>query len=562
MKKIIISLFFSLIFPSTLLAQDIVVLHTNDLHSMFTGTGPDSNAIELEQRKTLQGHFARLAAVIERERQAAEARGAQVLLVDAGDFYGGTLFQLLGPDSNRDDVPELDFLHENAYDFVTLGNHEFDAGEAGLLTMLEKSAKKKEHQKTVLSSTNILLPEQHPLKKFIKPYHIVETKGGKMLLLGLQGPDAARVSAPLRDQAQFIGFNDQKMKVDWDGLAQFVQELIDRLKKEEGIKWVTIVMHGGAPEDKKLVSLLKGVNLFIGGHTHLAYPEVLYHNGAWISQAGCYGQYLGKLELNFEKDKLNLLTKNGDHLIAINEQSPIHLGWSERIKKYQQAVDAKLGAEKPFDDFLSSTEITRLDSSKIRNPEWAREVMSYVKKEFEQVTKQDLAFYFSSQALVRSGLEAPEPKTPIFLSDLFRVLPMAAPGDELYGAQTARFYVTKKDARKLIRFLFLYRRVSRVFNPVFSDDLTYEVPWIRVPYFYEIKNLRWRNLEYKDWPELMPVATNSLVANYFPRLESMTKGLLTLTPRDMEGNELKGIELNGPREVHLFARGLKHKTDL
>lgn len=559
MKKITSSIVFLTLILIPLHAQDLVVLHTNDLHSMFTGAGPDANAIDLEQRKDLRGHFARLAAVIEKERLAATTRGAQVLLVDAGDFYGGTLFQLLGPDSQRADVPELDFLHENAYDFVTLGNHEFDAGEAGLLTMLQKSAKKEGHQKTVLSSSNILLPDQHPLKEFIKPYHIIETKAGKMLLLGLQGPDAARVSAPLRDRASFVGFDDEKMKVDWDGLADFVQELIDRLKKEQGVKWVTIVMHGGAPEDKKLVSLLEGVNLFIGGHTHQAYPEVLYHNGAWISQAGCYGQFLGKLELNFEKEQLKLLTKNGEHLIAINEQSPIHKGWSDRIKNYQKAVDAKLSEEKPFDDFISTTEITRISSPKNRDPDWAREVMSYVKKEFEQVTKKDLAFYFSSQALVRSGLEAPESDTPIFLSDLFRVLPMAAPGDELYGAQTARFYVTKNDARKLIRFLFLYRRVSRVFNPVFSDDLTYEIPWMRIPYFYEVKNLRWRNLEFKDWPELMPVATNSLVANYFPRLDSMTKGMLTLTPRDQEGNELKNIVLNGPREVHLFARGLRNK---
>lgn len=544
-------------FASLIWAQDLVILHTNDLHSMFEGTGPDSLYTPEPDGDPVRGHFARLATLIEQERQKAQDKQSSLLLVDAGDFYGGTLFQILGPDPDHPLSPEVDFLLNMQYDLVSLGNHEFDAGETGLITMLQKRKTQIQAQ-SFFTSTNIQIPADHALKAFIAPRKIVETPHGRIGLLSILGPDGARISAPLRQDTRFVGFNDEKMKIEWKPLLDLLKKEVAELKTKHSARFVVVVMHAGHPEDLKIAEEVPGIDVIISGHTHQAYETVLKVNDTWISQSGCYAQNLGKLEFSIVGHKLQL-NNQGSHLIPITDDVRSNKLWQTRILQYRANLDQKIDRDKPYDQMNSSSPIMQIDQPKLRSDEWSLEVTSILKEQFEMETSKDLAFYFTSKALIRSGLEAPIQNTPIQLSDLFRVLSLSTEQDKLYGAQTAYFYFDKKDTRKLIRFLFFYRRLSRAFNPSFSDDISYEIPSWRVPYFREITNLKWRGLDYSDWPEYMPIATNSIVANYFPKIDSMTKGLLSFTPRDQDGIPLKAVSAESPREILLLAKGLARR---
>src|SRR5690606_32711819 len=99
------------------------ILFTHDLHDNLY-----PHKIEENGKIVTVGGYARLATAIEEERNKHE----QTILVDAGDFSMGTLFQTIFSRHS----PTLRLMGELRYDAVTLGNHEFDFRAAGLADSL------------------------------------------------------------------------------------------------------------------------------------------------------------------------------------------------------------------------------------------------------------------------------------------------------------------------------------------------------------------------------------------------------------------------------------------
>ena len=93
------------------LAGKTVILHTNDVHGAIQD-------------------YAKVAAL----KADYEARGADVYLVDAGDFSQGSVYVSLNKGADA-----ITMLNAVGYDFVTLGNHEFDYGAQQLADNLKKA---------------------------------------------------------------------------------------------------------------------------------------------------------------------------------------------------------------------------------------------------------------------------------------------------------------------------------------------------------------------------------------------------------------------------------------
>ncbi|MBP5384645.1 MAG: metallophosphoesterase, partial [Lachnospiraceae bacterium] len=102
------------------------LLCTHDLHSCLEGyittRGMQHGAEVVEA-----GGFARLKTLIDRKR----AQNPDTLVVDAGDYPMGTLYQVL----YTTDAPEIRMLGRMGYDAVTFGNHDFDYGSEALADM-------------------------------------------------------------------------------------------------------------------------------------------------------------------------------------------------------------------------------------------------------------------------------------------------------------------------------------------------------------------------------------------------------------------------------------------
>ena len=67
-------------------------------------------------------------------KDAYEAAGAQVLLMDAGDFIQGSTSVNVSQGANA-----VELMNMAGYDVATTGNHEFDYGYANLKTLMEQA---------------------------------------------------------------------------------------------------------------------------------------------------------------------------------------------------------------------------------------------------------------------------------------------------------------------------------------------------------------------------------------------------------------------------------------
>ena len=126
-------LFAAFIAPSALAdvsdSGSLRILFTHDLHaSLEPAEVADENGGFSET-----GGFARLAAAI---REARADSPESTLLVDAGDYSVGTLYQALETTQS----PELRLMGMMGYDAVTVGNHEFDCTITGFADSLNAAA--------------------------------------------------------------------------------------------------------------------------------------------------------------------------------------------------------------------------------------------------------------------------------------------------------------------------------------------------------------------------------------------------------------------------------------
>lgn len=344
MQKLTISaaiiLCFSLIAP--IFGAEFTIFHTNDLHSYFDGV------LKKEEGEVIRkGNYARLATAIKTTRaQALESGDDFTILVDAGDFYSGTLFHAIAPREDRSEFPEYEYFMGLGYDMVTLGNHEFDAGMLGFDHMMEKV--RNLGAGVPIVSTNFNIPEKHQdviLTSLIKDY---PTSDGNIRLgfLGALGPDGCKVSTAYREQYSFVGFDDEKSKDKW-------RKLYKRLKKEakvlraQGAQVIILSIHGGGKEDEKIAKKVKDIDVIIAGHTHESYLKKV--GDTLVAQAGYYGQQLGVLPFSFQNGKLTFKGKlnNHSHKILITEEIKEDPEVKEKMESYQKSVNQILRDQNP-----------------------------------------------------------------------------------------------------------------------------------------------------------------------------------------------------------------------
>ncbi len=97
--------------PAPTMAGKTVILHSNDVHGAIAG-------------------YAYMAAL----KAQYEAQGAEVILVDAGDYSQGTTYV-----SSTKGADAVAMMNAAGYDVVTLGNHEFDYGYAQLVENMKQA---------------------------------------------------------------------------------------------------------------------------------------------------------------------------------------------------------------------------------------------------------------------------------------------------------------------------------------------------------------------------------------------------------------------------------------
>lgn len=253
----------------------LTIVHTNDVHSRLLASDPSGRPCLLPG-EDCAGGMARAAAVVRALREGGE----EVLLLDAGDQFTGTiLFQKYkGAGAAR-------VMTRMGYDAMVPGNHELDLGPGGLAAFLDAVS-------FPMLSANMHTGDVPALQGRVVPYAVFERGGRTIGVVGATTPETAYL---VRD-AGGVAFSP---------VRPAVRRAVDALRNA-GVDIVVCLTHQGYAQDKLLAATVPGIDVVVGGHSHVSlgpgaeyagpYPSVtrspggapslVVTNGKWTSSIG------------------------------------------------------------------------------------------------------------------------------------------------------------------------------------------------------------------------------------------------------------------------------------
>lgn len=267
------------------------VLHINDMHSRVESISRFNSTCSTadEGEGKCFGGFGRLATKIWQRRKEIEDAGENVITLDAGDQFQGSLFYT----TYRGKV-EGEFMNRIGFDAMAVGNHEFDNGPDVLADFIDLV-------EFPVISGNISVADGEKLAGKIDEWTILEVGGEKIGVLAVTTPDTAIISGP----GPNVTFQDE---------IEYLREAVGRLRGE-GVDKVLLLSHVGFTRDQQIAAAIEGISAIIGGHSHTLLSNTeegapayatLVENPAGkavpIVQAGAYSKHLGDLTLIFAED--------------------------------------------------------------------------------------------------------------------------------------------------------------------------------------------------------------------------------------------------------------------
>jgi len=228
---------------TTKAAYDIVILYDNDVHCSVDG-------------------YAKMAAL----KAEKQAQTPYVTLVSAGDFVqGGSM----GAASKGGDI--ITIMNAAGYDYVTLGNHEFDYGMPRLKELTGALTA------TVLCCNLI---DKIAGKRMYKPYAIVDYGGTKVAFVGAATPYSFSSSTPAYFQDKAGNFlYSLSTETFYDTFQNFVNDA-----RTQGADYVVALTHlgddvGSDPiNSQELARQTYGIDVILDGHSHNLVPERILSN--------------------------------------------------------------------------------------------------------------------------------------------------------------------------------------------------------------------------------------------------------------------------------------------
>ena len=273
--------------PAVFSAAKLTILTTNDHHGHF-----------MANRKGEYGMAARMT-LVEKIRREVQAAGGHLLLLSGGDINTGT------PESDYLKAePDIKAMNLMEYTAMAVGNHEFDKG-------FEVLRQQRQWANFPLLSANIFWEEN--LKPAFKPYVIKKMGTLCVAIVGLTTTDT-----PVRTRRENVAGLIFKEPV------SVIKDLMPTLKQQSDM--IIVLSHMGyyedgkhgidAPGDVTLARKVEGIDFIAGGHTHEALISPAKINNTLIVQAGNWGRYLSRTDLEYSRETGTILKKY--QLIPIN----------------------------------------------------------------------------------------------------------------------------------------------------------------------------------------------------------------------------------------------------
>ena len=254
------------------------------------------NFTEAAEKYGKVGGFAHLATLVNRMR--AERGDGNSLLLDGGDTWqgSGTALWTRGMDTvgacNRLGVDIMTGHWEFTYmDEEVLKNIDAFKGEFVAQNVRVKEDAMFDYQFADFSGFD------EDTGHAFKPYTMRDVGGARVAVIGQAFP-----YTPIANPSRFIpnwtfGIKDDDM-----------QELVDNIRENEKPDVVVVISHNGMDVDLKMASVVSGVDVILGGHTHdgMPAPSIVKNPGGQtlVTNAGSNGKFLGVLDLDVRGGKV------------------------------------------------------------------------------------------------------------------------------------------------------------------------------------------------------------------------------------------------------------------
>lgn len=377
------------------------VLHINDFHSRIEQINAFDSTCSAEDAAEAKcfGGIARVAEKIAEIRGALRAAGQNVIVLDSGDQFQGSLMY-----TTYKGAVEAEFMEKIRFDVMALGNHEFDDGPEGFGKFLDMVS-------FPVISGNLDVSGNPALAGRVKDHVVLEVGGEKIGIISALAVDTVDTSSP----GPTVKFSDEIAALTEDAAALTAQ----------GVTKIIALNHVGYLKDQQIAAMVPGVDVVVGGHSHTylsstdpkrsgPYPTwVLNGEGALVPvvQAYAYSKYLGALEVTF--DDAGNVTYAGGNTILLDASVPQNPEIEARVKELAgplEEVRARVVAETsaPIDGARESCRVMECQMGNL-----VAEAM------LDRVAAQGITIALTNGGGLRASVDA----GPVTMGEVLTVLP-------------------------------------------------------------------------------------------------------------------------------------------
>ncbi|KID41136.1 bifunctional metallophosphatase/5'-nucleotidase [Fructilactobacillus fructivorans] len=279
------------------------ILCTSDIHGYLAPTN------YVKPNENMPFGLEKAATTIKQEQKDSD----HTLILDDGDFLEGSPLAYYSAEVvKHPSAKPINAAYDTInYDFGSLGNHEFNYGQAYLKDTIQNT-------KRQFVCANILNKNGEPA--FGKPYAIKDFGDLKVGVLGL----TTQAINQWENKANVKGLQFKS------GL-ETAQKYVPIMKKEADI--IVVLYHGGFERDKagklsekftgenesyQILEQVPGIDALVTGHQHRKLANHLF--GVPYVQPGHRGNYVGKITLDIDDDKK--VTDSDAKLISTAQNKP------------------------------------------------------------------------------------------------------------------------------------------------------------------------------------------------------------------------------------------------
>ena len=293
------------------MAGKTVILHTNDVHGAVEG-------------------YAYIAAL----KADYEAKGAEVILVDAGDYSQGKTYVSVTKGADA-----VTMMNAAGYDVVTLGNHEFDYGYAQLKENMSKA-------KFKVVCADVFNEDGTPI--FDASYTYTTKSGVKVGFFGMETPETQTKANPALIKGLTFATGDA-----------FTKAAADQVAALKDADVVICLAHLGIDAESApyrstdLYAAVKGIDFIIDGHSHTVMTKG--EKGEPIQSTGTAFANIGVIVIDNATKKIE-----SNSLFEIKEDTAKDATVAAAAKTIVDRVDAE------YDVVFAKSEVT-LNGAKAPN---------------------------------------------------------------------------------------------------------------------------------------------------------------------------------------------------